>query len=77
MASFVGSHALQQPPVQGKLREYGYEDCSAERSARNRREGVTPFGTLVRSGVMPDFQQDPDGIWRDGFLLDLLSRELS
>jgi hypothetical protein len=36
-----------------------------------------PLGHVVRSGVMPDFQQDPDGIWRDGFLLDLLSRELS
>jgi aminoglycoside 6'-N-acetyltransferase len=27
-------------------------------------------------GVMREYWRDPDGVWRDGLLLDLLAREL-
>jgi len=60
------------------IRDRGHRRLTIDPAAHNERAircyekvGFRPVG------VMREYWRDPDGVWRDGLLLDLLAKELT
>jgi aminoglycoside 6'-N-acetyltransferase len=59
------------------VRDLGHHRVVIDPTAANERAiRCYEKAGFTRVGVMREYWRDPDGVWRDGVLLDLLAREL-
>ena len=63
--------------VRHLVRDLGHHRVTIDPAATNER-AVRAYekAGFRRVGVMREYWRDPDGVWRDGILLDLLASEL-
>ena len=60
------------------IRDRGHHRLTIDPAADNERAiRCYEKAGFKRVGVMREYWRDPDGVWRDGLLLDLLATELT